>query len=255
VKYCTFEEVLLPQRLPIEMDKTSPIPIYFQLKQGIERMIDAGELRAGQALPSENELSRLFRISPMTVRRAMAELVNAGYVHRERGRGTFVSPRRMQHQLEHLISFTEDMKARRMQPSSQILLLEQAPPPAALVQRLNWSPDGMMTRIKRVRLADQVPVGIHDSYLNGVQVTRTELENAESLYALLEEKGILLVEGEESIEAIAADTEASALLGVAPGAPLLQAIRCSWDAAGQLIEYVVAQYHADLYRYTIRLKR
>lgn len=241
--------------LPIEMDKKSPVPIYFQIKQSIEKLIESGELAPGQALPSENELSRLLHISPMTVRRAMSELVNEGYIHRERGRGTFVSTRRLQHQLEHLSSFTEDMKARGMKPSSQILLLERVAAPPTLRERFDLPPDAWMTRIKRLRLADQMPVGLHCSYLNGIELSAEELERSESLYTLLEAKGIVLAEGEESIEAVAADVETSRLLGVPEGAPLLQATRTSWDQSGTVVEYVVAQYHADLYRYTIRLKR
>jgi GntR family transcriptional regulator len=112
-----------------------------------------------------------------------------------------------------------------------------------------------MTRIKRVRLADDVPVGIHDSFIYGVLITRTDLEHAGSLYRLLEQHDILLREGEETIEATAATGEEAELLNVAGGFPLLKTSRFSWAAAGTFVEYVVALYHADLYRYTLRLRR
>lgn len=241
--------------LPFEIDKNSPIPLYFQLKQGISTLIKTGRLAPGDALPSENELSEAYEISPMTVRQAMTELVNEGLIHRERGRGTFVSPRRMHHQLENLVSFSEDMRARQMTAGSRLLLIEQTTLPDGIAELVNVPPDAPCTRIKRVRLANEVPVGIHDSYLNGVSVTREELEQIPSLYELLESKGIFLNEGTETIEAVAASDEAAALLNVARGFPLLQATRLSWDTAGNFVEYVVALYHADLYRYTIRLKR
>lgn len=239
----------------IQMDKTSPVPIYFQLKQGLEQLIESGRLTVGEPLPSENELSRAFHISPMTVRRAMSELVNAGYVYRERGRGTFVAPQRMQHQLENLTSFTEDMRNRNLHPSSRILLFESVPPPEAVAARVALPAEAKMTRIKRLRFSNETPVGVHDSYLNVAGIDRDELEAVGSLYSLLESKGIIMDEGDEAIEAVAASAEVAGLLNVPAGAPLLQTTRFSWDRDGHLIEYVVALYHADLYRYTLRLKR
>lgn len=239
----------------IQMDKASPVPIYFQLKQGLERLIQSGSLHVGEPLPSENELSRLFRISPMTVRRAMTELVNDGYIVRERGRGTFVARQRMQHQLENLTSFTEDIRNRNLHPSSQILAFETIAPPEAVTQRIDLPPDSRMTRIKRLRFANNTPVGVHDSYLLDVEITRSELEKIGSLYSLLESKGVIMDEGDEAIEAVAAPADVAALLNLPAGAPLLQTTRFSWNADGRLIEYVVALYHADLYRYTLRLKR
>lgn len=242
-------------RLAFTMDKNSPVPIYFQLKQGIEKLIESGKLTVGEPLPSENELSRAFNISPMTVRRAMAELVNEGYIYRERGRGTFVARQRMQHQLESLVSFTEDIRHRNLHPSSRILAFELVTAPAPVIERCALPANTQMTRIKRLRLANNTPVGVHDSYICDAPITRQELEKFDSLYVLLESKGIVMDEGDEAIEAAAADAETAQLLKLQPGDPLLQTTRFSWNSAGDLIEYVVALYHADLYRYTVRLKR
>ncbi len=241
--------------LAVQLDKEIPVPLYFQLQTGIARLIDSGTLKPGECLPSENELARQYNISPMTVRQAMNELVTAGYIHRQRGRGTFVSARRMEHPLEQLVSFSEDIRARGLHPGSQILLFEPAPPPGDVMARVSLPPDSRLLRIKRVRFANDAPVGIHDAYLNNVTITPAELERNPSLYALLAEKGIQLGEGEDLIEAVAASREAAPLLRVKPGAPLLRTTRFSWDNRGQFVEYVVALYHADLYQYRTRLRR
>ncbi|MCC6616651.1 MAG: GntR family transcriptional regulator [Anaerolineae bacterium] len=243
------------QALVIPVDKSSPVPLYYQLQQGIIRLIEAGSLLPGDLLPSENELARRYSISPMTVRQAMAELVNAGYVRRERGRGTYVAKRQMQHRLDQLVGFSEDMTARDLQPGGKVLLLEQTPAPPEVVARVGLSPDTMMTRLKRVRYANEQPVGIHDSYLHQVTFTSAELERAGSLYRLLEQKSVVLNEGDDMIGAVAATREAADLLQVKPGAPLLRTIRFAWDARGQFVEYVTALYRADLYEYQIHLKR
>lgn len=239
----------------IEIRKDSPVPLYFQLQTGIVTLIESGVLSPGESLPSENVLARRYNISPMTVRQAMTELVNAGYIHRQRGRGTFVSTRRMEHPLEQLVSFSEDIRARGLNPGSQILLFEETAPPSEVAVHVQLPPDTLLTRVKRVRLANDEPVGIHDAYLHRVTLTAGELEQNPSLYALLAEKGIHLGEGEDMIEAVAATKEVAHLLRVKTGAPLLRTTRFSWDTRGQFVEYVVALYHANLYQYRTRLKR
>ncbi|MEZ4666334.1 MAG: GntR family transcriptional regulator [Anaerolineae bacterium] len=239
----------------IEIRKDSPVPIYFQIQTGITALIESGILRPGECLPSENVLARRFNISPMTVRQAMTELVNYGYVYRQRGRGTFVATRRMEHPLERLVSFSEDMRSRGLSSSSQILYFENVIPPSEVDLRIHLPPDTRLTRIKRLRFADGKPVGIHDSYLHNVVISALELEKKHSLYALLAEKGTHLGEGEDMIEAVAASKEAAQLLNVKTGSPLLRTTRFAWDVHGQFVEYVVALYHANLYQYRTRLKR
>jgi GntR family transcriptional regulator len=110
-------------------------------------------------------------------------------------------------------------------------------------------------RIKRLRLTDDRPVGIHDSYLRGVHLSRDTLEAFNSLYSLLENQGLSLVEQEETLEAVSADPEASRLLQVSPGAPLLQVSSTAYLESGQPLEFVKAIYRTDYYRYAVRLKR
>ncbi len=242
--------------LPITIDKNSPLPMYHQLKQGIIELIKAGELERGTCLPSENELAREYKISPMTVRQAMADLVNAGYIYREKGRGTYVAERPVKHKLERLTSFSEDIAERKMTPGSRILLIETVPPPPEVLARVELPDRVMMTHIQRIRLFDDKPVGIHSVYLREIPIEREELERHQSLYKLLEARGIQIKEGEETIEAVAAARYFADLIpGVQVGDPLLQTTRFSWNSSGEFIEYGKAQYRADLYQYTIRLKR
>ena len=243
---------------PIEVDKNSPVPIYYQLQRGFTLLIEDGRLQAGEPIPSENELARTYNISPMTVRQAMSELVNAGYIYRQRGRGTFVSNRPMQHRrLERLTGFTEEMTAAGMAPSSRILDFGQTIMPQAVSLQLDLAPETSALRIKRLRLADGRPVGIHDAYLllGEIAITRAELEQQQSLYKLLATKGLHLRDGDVSIEAAGAVAEVAKYLEVEPGSPLLRINRFSWAVSGEFVEYVAAHYRADLYQYTIRLLR
>jgi GntR family transcriptional regulator len=217
--------------------------------------IESGQLRPGQVLPSETELSRSLGISPMTARQAMNGLVSQGLIRRQRGVGSFVLPRHMNHPLEQMVGFTEDMHARGLQASSRILRVEQTPPPHEVIERVPLTAGTTMQRIRRVRLTNNQPVGLHDAYLLGVNFTRADLERSGSLYALLAGEGIQLAGCEETIDAVSSDKELARLLDVPVGAPLLRATRYSWGEDGQFVEYVVALYRADLYQYRIRLTR
>jgi GntR family transcriptional regulator len=239
--------------MTFHINKRSAVPIYVQIKGGFMSLIQEGQLKPGSALPSENELADRYNVSPMTVRHAMSELVNEGYIYRERGRGTFVSTTRLKHQLEKLTSFTEDMRQRNMQPGSKLLAFERLPRPTHLSEYI--AEDTSITHIKRLRLADNRPVAIHDSYIVAQDIDEKAIEAGASLYAMFEEQGIFLSEAHETIEAQAATQADAKLLGLKTGAPLLCTTRYSWDDGGNFVEYVVALYLADFYQYTIRLKR
>lgn len=240
----------------IYIDKNSPIPIYHQIQGTIKRLILDGNLAPHERIPSENELSKQFGISQMTIRQAMSGLVEQGLVYRERGKGTFVAPKRMKHSLERLTGFTEDMKARGLKPTGKILLFEKIAPPSNITSIFGISPDVEVLHIKRLRFSNNCPVGVHDCYLNhGVAFTEDELDTSGSLYALLEDKGIKVIGGLDTIEAIQATKEFSHLLKVPLGSPLLQVTRITENMSGTKLEFITATYRADLYRYTIRLKR
>lgn len=244
--------------LQFTIDKQSPVPIYHQLQREIRQRILDGDLAPNARLPSENDLSEQFGISPMTVRQAMSELVNDGLVYRERGRGTFVAPRpptNLEHPLTRLSSFSEDMRARDLRPESRILVFETVPASTTIADVLDVDDSDEVLRIKRVRLAEGQPVGIHDTYVRDVSIERAELEEAGSLYVVFEQHNVTLAEGEEVFKAIAADEELSRHLGVPVGAPLLEVTRTTVDDGGRPVEHVIATYRAELYEYTVRLKR
>jgi GntR family transcriptional regulator len=239
----------------IRVDKDAPIPIYQQLQNQLERLIADGTWRLKDPLPSETVLAQRLQISVMTVRQAMAQLVNKGLIYREKGRGTFVVPQPLEHHLHRLESFTEDMQARALVSSSKTLVFEVIPAPDAVAVRLNLSPCEPVLYLKRLRLVGKHPVALHDAYVNRTDLQRHELDAVGSLYALLEQKGIELFEADETLEAVVADDDLARLLKVPPAAPILKATRLTWDRQHTPVELVIASYRGDFYRYAVRLHR
>lgn len=242
--------------LPIIIDKNTPVPLYHQLQEAIKNLIQQGDLKADERIPSENDFSKQFDISPMTVRQALNGLVHEGYIYRKRGLGTFVAPRPVKHSLEKLVSFTEEVRAHGFKPSGSILFFGNVPAEDDVSQGLQIEPGTPVLRIKRLRFANQNPVSLHDAYLRGnPPITREELEDTGSLYRLLEKKNIFIAGGVDEIGSVAADEEMSKYLHVNAGSPMLQLRRITEDRTGSTIEYVIATYRADFYHYTIRLRR
>jgi GntR family transcriptional regulator len=241
--------------LHLIIDKSSFIPIYRQIEEAIRSQILSGNMSLYDKIPSENELSKNFDVSPMTVRQAMNGLVKDGYVYRERGKGTFVAPPRLDHPLTRLVGFSEDMEARGVKPGNKILTFSYLPATEEVARILQVPMGETILHIKRTRYANDHPVGIHDTYLRDIQIRRDELEQTSSLYKLLKLRGVIIDRGQDVIEAILATEEISALLGVRLKASILRVTRITYTADRTPIEMVIAVYRSDFYRYRIELKR
>jgi len=238
------------------LDRDTPVPLYYQIREHFRQAILEGHLKPGDPLPSDNELAAKLGIGKMTVRQAMNDLVHEGLIYRYRGKGTFVAFPKFQHPLQKLVSFTEDMTSRGLKPGSRILFFGHVPADNHVAANLHVPPGKPVLWIRRLRLADDNPVGIHDCYLPpNISFSQEELERRGSLYALLEERGITLAEAEETLEAVAAKKDEAALLDLPPGSPLLLVSRVVFSQNGEPLEYVRAIYRSDLYRYCTRLKR
>ena len=94
------------------LERSNPLPLYYQLKEVLKHQIRAGHLAPHTAIPSEPELVSNYHVSRATVRQALSELVHEGLLYRQHGKGTFVCEPRIQKTLSELTSFTEEMQRR-----------------------------------------------------------------------------------------------------------------------------------------------
>ncbi|WP_129728708.1 MULTISPECIES: GntR family transcriptional regulator [Bacillaceae] len=239
------------------IDKSSPLPIYYQLEEQIKKQIESGELQPGDMLPSEREYAELINISRMTVRQAMNNLVDDGYLYRQKGRGTFVAEKKVEQELGSLTSFTEDMKARGLVPSSKLLSFEIVPAPEKIANQLQIKEYAPVYEIKRIRLADQVPMALEIVYASANLIKGlTEEKVNHSLYQYIEEQLHLKIgHAAQSVEAaIASETEGEHL-NIRKGSPILLLQRNTYLEDGTPLEFVKSSYRADRYTFTIHIKR
>jgi GntR family transcriptional regulator len=240
------------------VDPNSAIPKYFQLVNILRHKIEDGEWAAHEAIPSERALEKIFYISRITIREAISILIRQGYLYREHGKGTFVSPQKLQKPIQKLTSFSEDMINRGMTPGQIILSLEIARPPERISHILELTADQKVQCLRRIRLANNKPMGLETSYLTLPDreiVTRNELEETGSLYNILKTRfNIIPTEADEKIEATLASDDEARMLETAPGSPLLLTSRVMWSQNRRPVEFVKILYRGDRYSYTARLK-
>ena len=159
-------------------------PTYIKIKESIQKKIQDGELVPGDALPSERTLAESYGLSRMTVRAALSELVAAGALYREQGRGTFVSARKMKQ--SNIASFSETVRSMGFTPSTKIVDFSVTMPQPEISDKLMVKTK--VYRALRVRLADDIPVALEEVFIPlhicpGLKLVDLKL----SLYKLINE--------------------------------------------------------------------
>lgn len=242
------------------IDPFTFVPKYHQLYSILRSKIEDGELSPNHPIHSERELEEIYDVSRTTIRQALSMLENNGYIYREHGRGTFVSPPKFQNSLHRLTSFTVDMEERGLKPGQKILELKFVEPPSIVRQQLDL-PESVneVLCVARLRLADDLPIGLHFSYMHlegDNPITMAEMTEYGSLYYLLHNKfNLIPTEADETLEATVADANEAQLLGISKGAALLLIERTVWDQNRKLMEFSRMLYRADRYKYYIHMNR
>jgi GntR family transcriptional regulator len=238
------------------LDKSGFIPLYFQIQRTLMDQIRSGELSEGDPLPSEEELGRVYQVSRMTARQALHGLKINGYAVSQKGRGTFVTRPKLEKNIMHLRGFTEDMKHLGMEPSSKLLEQNVVSAEAELAEKLKVKVDDTVMRLRRLRLADGIPMALEDSYIPLRQFPGLEKISfaKRSLYSVLRENfGVRIAYADEVIEALPATREESELLTIPKKSSILSISRVIMTTEEVPIEFACSRYRGDRYRASIRI--
>lgn len=236
------------------IDKTNPIPMYLQVKKELEAMINSGQIKPGERIYSESELCERYGISRITAKKSLDELANEGCVYRIQGRGSFAQGPKIAHKLSNFYSFTEEVKARGMVPSSTILNVEVVTPNEEVKEKLQLDKNQQVYYIRRLRMADNDVIVLDHSYISCSICTHLSREDLEqhSLYEVLNSQGVKPEKAVESFYAVSLLEEEARLLGEPSGTASLKVCRLTYSK-NQLIEYNYRYYKGDQYRYTVEL--
>lgn len=240
------------------LDRRSSIPLHFQIKEQLVRRIESGELAVGKPFPTEMELVDLYAVSRSTVRQALLGLEHDGYVERTPGRGTLVIRAKLSRGLTRLTSFTEEMQRRGLHVTARVLDFQEDMQAPAITERMGIKRNRPLLYVYRLRCINEEPVALNISYLNlpeGITISRSELEQVGSIYALLERKNLPPLESDKTLEATAADEEQARLLNMPIGAPLLLVEGVVYTLNHRPLEFHQVVNCGERYKYTLHLER
>src|SRR5438876_3930147 len=223
------------------LERSNPLPLYYQLKEVLKQQIQAGHLAPHTAIPSEPELVAQYHVSRATVRQALTELVHEGLLYRQHGRGTFVCEPRVQQSLSELTSFSEELRRRGKRPGGLLLVSELVRGSSAVRTQLRLTDEEQVVRLERLRTADDTPVAYEIDYLpypRAASVYQRAKETGEgSLYSIMTAEGLHPYIAEHSLKGDLASTREAELLRIAPATSGLRLASTVFDDTGSPIEY------------------
>jgi GntR family transcriptional regulator len=239
----------LPRRLSFKRPKGE------QLQEFLEEFV--ASLEPGSMLPSERALAEKYVVARMTVRQELDRLESKGLIQREQGRGTFVAqPKFTQSQV--LTSFTEDMRARGMEPGSGVLSQEITEAHEIVARELGIPAGSPVVLIERIRTADGEPMAFERAYLPAERFAGLEAVDLSSgsMYELLETRwSVELLDARQRVTAVVVNDEEAKLLNVPVGQPAFLFQRTTHDSSGAVVEYVRSLYRGDRYEVDTHLDR
>lgn len=237
------------------MLNNNQIPLYIQIKNDLIDKINNGYYQTEEKIPSENELKDIYDVSKITVRKAVYELVNEGYLYRLQGKGTYVAKRNINRML-NLMSFTEEMRAKNMKCVSRVLDIK------TVVDRkiaASFEIDSMtkVHKVERLRLVDDMPVALQTSYLPESLISLDKLQDiyeVHSLYKILKESGIVPERAREKYNAdILKDEYLLNLFELDHEISVFRVKRFTYTADDRLFEIAISVLRGDIYTMEVEL--
>lgn len=239
---------------PSRFSGNSHAPLYVRVKELVQVAMANGQLKAGEAIPSEREAAEMLGISRVTVRKAFTELVHEGVLVQRRGSGTFVrgAAPRIEQPLSRLTSFSEDMQLRGLSTEAVWLDRSSGLPTPEEALRLSISPSEQVCRFHRLRRAGGVPLAIEMAVIPH-RFLDDPMAVGSSLYDALDKRGFRPVRALQRLHATALSGPEARWLEQVDGSPALFIERVSYLPDGMTVEYTRSHYRGDSYDFVAEL--
>ncbi|RDJ06724.1 GntR family transcriptional regulator [Rhizobium grahamii] len=247
-------DLSLIERVSKELALTAPdVPLYKRLKSAIEAAIRSNAVKPGGLLPGERALAESLSLSRVTVRKALSLLEEEGLLNRRHGFRTEVGSR-VEKSLSTLTSFSEDIRARGMEPGCIWLSKQISRPSPGEMMALGISASATVVRMRRVRTADGLPIAVESSTVPTRFIPSPDLVR-DSLYEALAARSFMPQRAIQRMRSRAASSEDALHLNCEPGAPLLVTERRCFLPDEQIVEYCETRYKGEVYDFVFELQR
>jgi GntR family mannosyl-D-glycerate transport/metabolism transcriptional repressor len=232
-------------------------PMYRQIADTLRERVQRGELKPGDALPTESALQEEFAVSRVTVRQALKQLTQEAIIESIQGSGSYVKAERVNYDIYQLTSFYEKLADRNVETHSDVKVFEAIDACQKLADTLQVAEGEKIWHVKRVRFIQQKPVTLEETWMPlslFPDLTWQVMEN--SKYHFIEQiKKMVIDRSEQEIVPIMPSEEAVALLGLDPNQPILEKISRGFLSDGRVFEYSRNAFKSDDYKFTLVAKR
>lgn len=236
------------------IDRSSPVPLYYQLKQILLDKINQKDWQPGDLIPSELELQEAYGLSRTTVRQTLAELTTEGHLVRHRGRGTFVQQPKITHDPGTGMALSEYILQQGLEPRWQMINKDWGFPSEAVWAELGLEEGTRVFQFQLQLSANQEPVGIHNIFLPISVAEQTTAQTDEEwlnyLRHMPSQSGHTVV---RTLEAGVATAKQAEWLNIEPGSPILLINVKVIDARKEPVQLIQACFRGDRFKYQITL--
>jgi GntR family transcriptional regulator len=241
----------------VEFVRADGVPIYIQIRESLRADILQGLLKRGEQLPSENDLALRYKVSRMTIRQSIEDLVDEGLLYRRHGVGTFVAYPHLQRDHTRLTNFFDKAEAEGLEVQAKLLKLEVIPAKPRVAEALDIPAGSHVIRVKTLRFVNNSPVTVHDAYIPHMLFPNILNENLEvqHLWSLYEKAGYRVKRAVQKLEAREASKEVASLMKIKEGAPVLFKERTVYADDGTPVEFTYCYNRGDMYSLTVASER
>ena len=237
-----------------------PTPLYKQLSDLLRQQIEEGKIKPDHPIPSERSLCEKFRISRITVRQAISEMINQGMLYRKQGKGTFVAKRKINQGLVRFVNFARTVLELGMKPSTKIIRNDILPADIQIAKILDIPVTSQILKLSLLGMGDDEPLVLYESYfplplgkkLAKEAVIREKKQEPFSTYDLYEKTSNVLPRFvTQTFEAITADDRLASIMKVKKGAPIFMITSIFQTMDHLPLEFRTAMYRGDRYKFHI----
>lgn len=230
------------------------VPKYTQIKEELKRKILVGEWKANSMIPTENQLCEQFGVSRITIRAAIEELQQEGYIQKIQGKGTFVRGGAIEQRLSKFYTFGDELKKRGYKEVATMIEFLEVEADEDLADHLKIIPGEKVYKITRTRSVESGPYALETSYIpvaDAPGMTEEEV-NHFGLYKSMAAKGCYVQTAIESFTAVNLDQHQAALLETDVNKAAISLIRTTFSGQ-RIVEYCVSFVRGDFFSYSVTL--
>jgi GntR family transcriptional regulator len=238
------------------LEEQNNLPIYYRIMILIKHHIQTGALKPGDMLPPESKLCEIYSVSRTTIRQAMDQLAEENLISRHRGRGSYIASPKLQRNINHLYSFSEDMRSMGLTPTSRVVESAVVPAAGSIAEIMNIPVNSDVFKLVRIRYASNEPILLENTYIpyylcNGIL---HEDFSVASLYGILKYKYNLKIKGAiEKYEAGKMDKNTAQMLQSSSSNPVFIIRRTAYLEDDIPFEYTHSTMRSDKCVFTVEL--